>query len=59
MYDLINADQFRELENDPTKQAETKLQNLLRRLKINKYLMIKIINEYIRNHQDRFYFIEQ
>ena len=29
---LINADQSRELENDPTKQTETKLQNLLRSL---------------------------
>ena len=26
---LINTDQFRELENDPTKQTEAKLQNLL------------------------------
>ena len=35
---LINTDQFRELENDPTKQTERKLENILRSLKINKYL---------------------
>ena len=35
---LINTDQFRELEKDPTKRIETKLQNILRSLKNNKYL---------------------
>ena len=35
---LINTDQFRELENDPTKRTETKLQNILRSLKNNQYL---------------------
>ena len=35
---LIIADQFRELENDPTKRTETKLQNILRSLKNNEYL---------------------
>ena len=35
---LINTDQFRELEKDPTKQIEAKLQNILRGLKNNKYL---------------------
>ena len=35
---LINTDQFKELEDDPTKQRETKLQNILRSLKDNKYL---------------------
>ena len=59
MYDLINADQFRELKNDPTKQTETKLQNLLRRLKINKYLSDQDYKRIYRNHQDRFYFMEQ
>ena len=35
---LINTDPFRELENHPTKRTETKLQNLLRSFKNNKYL---------------------
>ena len=35
---LIIADQFRELENNPTKRTETKLQNILRSLKNNEYL---------------------
>ena len=35
---LINTDQFRELENNPTKGTETKLHNLLRSLNNNKYL---------------------
>ena len=35
---LINTDQFRELEKDPTKQTERKLQNILRSLQNNKYL---------------------
>ena len=35
---LIDTDQFRELKNDPTKRAETKLQNILRSLKNNEYL---------------------
>ena len=30
---LINIDKFRELENDPTRGTETKLQNLIRSLK--------------------------
>ena len=35
----LNTDQFREIENDPTKRKETKLQNLFRSLKNNKHLM--------------------
>ena len=35
---FINADQFRELENDTTKRTETKLWNILRSLKNNEYL---------------------
>ena len=35
---LINTDQFRELENDHTKRTETKLQKILRSLKNNTYL---------------------
>ena len=35
---LINTDQFRELENDHTKRTETELQNILRSLKNNTYL---------------------
>ena len=35
---VINTYQFRELENNPTKRAETKLENILRSLKNNKYL---------------------
>ena len=31
---LFNTDQFRELENDPTKQTERKLQNILRIISI-------------------------
>ena len=34
---LINTDQFRELENNLTERTETKLQNVLRSLKNNKY----------------------
>ena len=34
---LINTDQFRELENNLTDRTETKLQNVLRSLKNNKY----------------------
>ena len=32
---LIYTDQFREFENDSTKQTDTKLQNTLRSLKTN------------------------
>ena len=35
---VINTDQFWELENDPTKRTEPKLQNILRSLKNNQYL---------------------
>ena len=35
---LINVDQFRETENDPTKRTETKLQNILRSVRTNEYL---------------------
>ena len=37
---LINTDQFREIENDPTKRAETKkyIKNILRNFKNNTYL---------------------
>ena len=37
---LINTDQFREIENDPTKPTETKkyIKNILRNLKNNTYL---------------------
>ena len=35
---LINTDQFRKLENDPTKRTETKLQNKLRSLRNNEHL---------------------
>ena len=35
---LINTDQFRELEKDPTKQTERKFQNIPRSLQNNKYL---------------------
>ena len=56
---LINTDPFRELENHPTKRTETKLQNLLRSFKNNKYLSEKFINKYIRNHEELVYFMEQ
>ena len=56
---LINADPFRELENHPTKRTETKLQNLLRSFKNNKYLSEKFMNKYIRNHEELVYFMEQ
>ena len=45
---LINTDPFRELENHPTKRTETKLQNLLRSFKNNKYLSEKFINKYMK-----------
>ena len=35
---LINTDQFRELEKDPTKQTERNIQNIPRSLQNNKYL---------------------
>ena len=35
---LINTDQFRELEKGPTKQTERKFQNIPRSLQNNKYL---------------------
>ena len=35
---LINTDQFRKLENDPTKRTKTKLQNKLRSLRNNEHL---------------------